>query len=356
MDAIEYNKSRGNTRDQIKRIQRTVDAIADGFIGPKTIAAIKIWQTARGLKADGMVGPKTWAFMQTQSDCAEPDVEPNAQVGCGLAAYDQSWPNRTPQEAMQKAWDQSVAEGCTEIRFWSSEWLIDESIPGGGNKGNKYSGPWLERQDVPPGVVVGAWIDDPVWSASKDGFADRLASMHITRAALMINRSNTRKSDVPWELRWSKEQLSKIAAVYHSRGIDTVATCWPRPSRSQIDAMCDDMKWILKAIGSNVFEVDTEGNWTSRHLDGFHSMHEASVYLADKMRALVGDKGELELTTFTYHRENSSKAALAPLMDRLLPQAYSVRHRGNETIDWEHALGPGRHQKLAVRRARQAAR
>lgn len=34
---------------------------ADGIFGPKTEAAVKLWQKARGLVPDGIIGPKTWA-------------------------------------------------------------------------------------------------------------------------------------------------------------------------------------------------------------------------------------------------------------------------------------------------------
>lgn len=56
--------------DQLSRNKEIQTALAkagyytgaiDGKVGPKTKAAIKQFQQARGLKVDGKVGPKTWA-------------------------------------------------------------------------------------------------------------------------------------------------------------------------------------------------------------------------------------------------------------------------------------------------------
>jgi hypothetical protein len=356
-DAIAYNKKQGYCDDQIKLVQKTVGVTEDGKWGPETVQAVADWQAANGLTADGKVGPETWDAIKSSWELVpvDPPEDREVEIGCGLAAYDQTFPGHKPEAAMDKAFDTAVAEGCKEIRFWSSEWLIPEELPHGGNKGNHYSGAWLEQKTIPPGVVVGAWIDDPVHDVKKPAFADHLARMHITRAALMINKSNTLTTQVPWALRWDRDDLKEVADLFHSRGIECVATCWPRPSKSMIDTMCEDMAWILPLIGSTTFEVDTEGNWDKKFLQGFRTMQEAADYLAAKMRELVGEDGKLELTTFTYHTENSSNARLAPLMDRLLPQAYSVRHRSNATVEWNDSLGPGKHQTLAVSRARQAA-
>ena len=353
-DAITYNKRQGYCEGEIKLTQRTVGAVEDGVWGPDTVQRVAVWQGSGGLDADGKVGPATWTAIKDSWELVP--VEPGSivEVGCGLAAYDQEWPKREPEEALDKSFDQAVAEGCKEIRFWSSEWLIPKQLSHGGNKGNSYSGRWLENKVIPDGIVVGAWIDDPVYDVKKLAFADHLVRMHISRAALMINKSNTLSSQVPWSLRWSREDLKEVAQLFHSRDIECVATCWPRPSKAMIDAMCEDMAWILPLIGSTTFEVDTEGNWHPGFLSGFSSMDEAAAYLAAKMRELVGPDGKLELTTFTYHIENSKRAVLAPLMDRLLPQAYAVRHRENGTVGWNDSLGPGRHQTLAVNRARQA--
>jgi len=353
-EAIQYNKRQGYCDSEIKLVQRTVQATEDGKWGPQTVGLVAVWQPTHSLVADGKVGPSTWDAIKSCWELVSVE-QPDIQIGCGLAAYDQTWPGHSPEEAMQKAWDQALEEGCTEIRYWSSEWLINETFSYGGNKGNSYSGPWLESQTVPEGVVVGAWIDDPVHDAKKAAFADHLKRMHITRAALMINKSNTRQSDVPWSLRWKREDLEEVASLYRARGISCLATCWPRPSRSQIDTMLADMTWVLPLIGARAFEVDTEGNWTTKFLDGFSNMKQAAEYLYAGMRAVAGPEAELELTTYTYHTENSKTAVLAPLMDRLLPQAYSVRHRSRGTVDWTGSLGPGKHQTLAVNRARQAA-
>lgn len=356
-EAISYNKKAGYCESEIKLTQKTVGAEPDGIWGPKTVQKVADWQPTRQLTPDGKVGPETWAAITASWELKPTDPPPPslAQIGCGLAAYDQTFPGHTPEEAMQVAYDAALALKCKELRFWSSEWLINDI----GNKGNSYSGPWLAKQNPPEGVSIGAWIDDPVKAAKSIEFASRLLSMNVTRAALMINKSNTRPSNVPWALRWSREDLAEVSSTYAAAGIECIATCWPQPSKSQIDAMCEDMAWILPLIGSKTFEVDTEGNWTKGFLSGFSSMRAASEYLAARMRELVGPEGKLELTTYTYHGENSKNAKLAPLMDLLLPQAYSVRHRSSNgqpiTIEWTDSLGPGRHQDLAVRRAKQAA-
>lgn len=44
-------------------VQAVIGAKADGDFGPKSVEALKAWQTANGLKADGVVGPVTWDKM-----------------------------------------------------------------------------------------------------------------------------------------------------------------------------------------------------------------------------------------------------------------------------------------------------
>jgi LAS superfamily LD-carboxypeptidase LdcB len=53
--------SRGVTVKLVQAIVKT--KIVDGDFGNVTAAAVKAWQSARGLKADGIVGPITWKAM-----------------------------------------------------------------------------------------------------------------------------------------------------------------------------------------------------------------------------------------------------------------------------------------------------
>lgn len=64
----------GNRGESVKELQRFLNAklnlglVVDGKLGPKTIAIIKKWQKANGLKADGLVGAKTKAKMNAQAN------------------------------------------------------------------------------------------------------------------------------------------------------------------------------------------------------------------------------------------------------------------------------------------------
>lgn len=54
---------KGSQNDDVKKLQKRLGAVADGFFGAETELLVKKWQTANGLKADGVVGDKTWAAL-----------------------------------------------------------------------------------------------------------------------------------------------------------------------------------------------------------------------------------------------------------------------------------------------------
>lgn len=53
----------GSRGPDVARVQAVLGEVADGIFGEVTRAAVRAWQSARGLAADGVVGPKTWERM-----------------------------------------------------------------------------------------------------------------------------------------------------------------------------------------------------------------------------------------------------------------------------------------------------
>jgi len=51
---------KGDNNDLVKKLQVRLGVEAIGTFGPKTEAAVKVWQKANGLKDDGLVGDGTW--------------------------------------------------------------------------------------------------------------------------------------------------------------------------------------------------------------------------------------------------------------------------------------------------------
>lgn len=282
------------------------------------------------------------------------------------------------EEEIQEALDYNRGQGFSEAEIrliqrvagavqngiWGKEavlaverWQTSQGIPADGKvyrspNGNTWPRIQSAARSAPAGEAefqVGAWIDDQPARVLQDSYAEALQQAGITSVALMVNSSNTRQGDPLWESRWSVQQVSQAAQLL--KGIDIILTCWPRPSQSQIDTLCDEMGRRMDAAGAVALEVDAEGNWAAEFLEGFDSLSQAGRTLAEKLRQVLPPRARLELTSYPYHSEFTASATISPHVDVLLPQAYSVYKADDEATRWGAQLGPGNMQDLAIRLA-----
>jgi hypothetical protein len=69
-------------------------------------------------------GPGSMQRLTFDRAASVPKKNGKPTLSCGLAAYDQRWPNRSIAEAMQTAYDACLPYQPKEIRWWSSKWVI----------------------------------------------------------------------------------------------------------------------------------------------------------------------------------------------------------------------------------------
>jgi putative chitinase len=64
----------GSEGEDVKKLQIKLGVDPIGKFGPKTEAAVKVWQSSNGLTADGVVGDGTWSKMFSEGTVSAPTV------------------------------------------------------------------------------------------------------------------------------------------------------------------------------------------------------------------------------------------------------------------------------------------
>lgn len=210
-------------------------------------------------------------------------------------------------------------------------------------------------------INLGLWIDDPAKMVCTKKYVNKLKQLHIDHVAVMIDDSPRR-----WKPTWKVSDLARLNKLLGDANIGLVLTGWPYPDAQVIDNM---REWFIENIPKigpiEGIECDLEFNWKSgkRPKNGqIPNMDKAGDYLLaalEEVRALTGVETVLEMTTFGQHTENGATADVAPHVDRLMVQSYSVASRKRKDkrgrtytwkVPWDHTYGPGNMQKFTLDR------
>lgn len=216
-------------------------------------------------------------------------------------------------------------------------------------------------------VSLELWIDEHKSKVLNEGYFRTLHDLEVDAISVMID-PETRA----WDPKWNAKDIEALLKLADPYCMEVILTTWPFPDKAQLDAMKDDMMELIHIGCISAWEVDVEFNWKPDMISGFHSqvikgvrrsaIDLAGDYLVQVMDDVTTHDGQFEpgqirkeLTTFSQHVENGRAADVAPHMDRLKVQAYSVRKRKNPDkseflVPWDHTYGPGNMQRFTLDR------
>jgi hypothetical protein len=198
---------------------------------------------------------------------------------------------------------------------------------------------------------IGLWIDDPPKLVNDPAYWKKLKEHGVSTAAVMLETVRGGFDPV-----YSLKQIKSLGELARAQDIELVLTVWPEPRKQYLEDLDARIGVYLEESGAAALEFDAESNWTRGKVEGYPNLDRAGDAFVEVFQRICGKIDvRTELTTFTMHTENSRSADVAPHVDRLLPQAYSVRHRngpkGDYEVPWDDNYGPGPMQKLTLDRA-----
>jgi hypothetical protein len=197
-------------------------------------------------------------------------------------------------------------------------------------------------------LPVELWAPEGPRKILSERYFAGLDALGVTGLAVMVDTAKR-----GWDPYWKPGQLEKLAKLASTgRDVEVILTTWSDPAREYLAKMVEGIRPMIEACGAVAWEVDVEFNWKPSRVQGLKNLDLAGDALVDFLHQVRDEYGvRLELTTFTAHTENGRAADVAPHVDLLMVQAYSIRTRpGGQKIPWNHSYGPGHMQRLTLDR------
>lgn len=202
-----------------------------------------------------------------------------------------------------------------------------------------------------PSIPHGVWWDHTAGLTSA-GAAALLHQCGVDQVCVMLDRV----PEPPYQPRphWkhSLGTLREIHAACAAEGLGVEATVWPLPRREHTRALVSELGPRLDALAPMRLQLDAEGNWEARDVQGYGSLRAAAEELAHDLEPYGLP---LAVTSFPYHESFGRRPSFEGLVAAEIPQAYS-RDAREDPDHPDHQVGgrfgPGEMQKLAAERAR----
>lgn len=195
----------GSSGDAVACLQSKIDGglVADGSFGPKTQAAVKVWQAAKGLVADGVFGPKSRAVLEASAPVVSGPCTGGAVYNSVTGALCSAAPTTT------------LPAGCTSTAGFSPTTGQSCSavvvVPASSGEGKliTFTENAPDVTDVKEGEVA-----KKVLNVS---FEADLADQTITRVDVDFQAADSTQSDKPWKY------MKEVSLVYDGTTVATVA-------------------------------------------------------------------------------------------------------------------------------------
>lgn len=209
----------------------------------------------------------------------------------------------------------------------------------------------VEVFDPPPPPVC-LWFDHS--GGMEPARALRLfAGLGVERVCFMLDDAPEAEDGDEPEWKHTPAELAELGDAAREVGLEVEAAIWPRPRAAHLEALVEGLAPRVEALRPCRLQLDVEGNWRERHLDGFPSLEAAAVEVARRISEATGGIAQ-GVTSYPLHGEFGTPSVAtfdAGLAAFEIPQAYSRLRKGDPQFAVGEVYGPRRMQGLAADRA-----
>ena len=191
----------------------------------------------------------------------------------------------------------------------------------------------------------GLYIDDTPRVALAPDYLERLDELALDEVSVMAERSGG-----DFDVTWSTRDLRAFANSAPPN-LARILCVWPEPTLRWMAGFAQALPAMLEALGTRVVELDLEGHWKARRVQGYPSLASAGRDLVETLRG--GGATSYRVSTFGSHLEAMDRGAVKGEA-ALIQQSYTIAKVRGEARDYDGRYGPERRpeEDLALTRKR----